>query len=663
MPKGIWKKAALLATCAVLSGLVLLFSLLWLSPAARGEGLSTYGLVILAVAAGMSALAYSLRRQNESRLEELRRDGEEQLRQARALADLHMSTIESLAMAIDAKDQTTHGHVRRTKLYAVELGKLLGVSAAELEALKAGALLHDIGKLAVPEYILNKPGKLTAAEFERMKVHTVVGGDIIRRVNFPCPVEDIIRHHHEKWDGTGYPSGLRGEQIPLVARVLAVVDFYDSTRCDRPYRAGMRREDSLAQLRRMSGSSFDPRVVEVFIENIDRLDALIAPQDRQEQVQEEGRAEIAASAHEAELSQDSSNQHDHASGFRSISEAQREVFALHEIARTIGASLNLSDTATLVTSKLRSITPFDTCIIYVVDELTGKAHAAHVAGAHAEFYAHRRVAFGEGITGWVVANGRSMCSVSPELDLVGVPEEIASQVGSVLAAPLLREEGAFGAITLYAGSHAPYTNEHARLLESVALHASSALNNALMFEKTKERALTDPLTELPNARALHLMLEQRVAECQRANREPLAVLSLDVDDFKEINKKYGHGVGDRLLASVAHQIKKQLRQMDVLARYSADEFIAVMPTATPEVAVLVIERVRAAVESHQYRVRTGHTTQVGISIGVGCFPRDGETAEELQRAAAADMQRDKRARKASPLPSNPDPVVSLDAYR
>jgi diguanylate cyclase (GGDEF)-like protein/putative nucleotidyltransferase with HDIG domain len=663
MPKGIWKKAALLASCAVLSGLALLFSLLWLSRPASAEGLLAGGLVILFVASGVSALVYSLWRLGEARAEEARREGEGRLRQARELADLHMSTIESLAMAIDAKDQTTHGHVRRTKLYAVELGKLLGVSATELEALKAGALLHDIGKLAVPEYILNKPGKLTAAEFERMKIHTVVGGDIIRRVNFPCPVEDIIRHHHEKWDGTGYPSGLRGEQIPLVARVLSVVDFYDSTRCDRPYRAGMRREDSLTQLRRMSGSAFDPRVVETFIENIDRLDALISPQDIREQVQGVGPGESAAPAGDAAPDRDAPGRHDHASGFRSISEAQREVFALHEMARTIGASLNLSDTATLVTSKLRSITPFGTCIIYVVDELTGKAHAAHVAGEHAEYFTHRRVPFGEGITGWVVANGRSMCSSSPELDLVGVPEEIAAGVGSVLSAPLLREEGAFGAITLYAGAHAPYTTEHTRLLESVALHASSALNNALMFEKTKESALTDPLTGLPNARALHLMLEQRVAECERANREPIAVLSLDVDDFKEINKKYGHGVGDRLLASVALEVKKQLRQMDVLARHSADEFIAVMPTATPEVAVLVVERVRAAVESHQYRVRTGHTTQVGISIGVGCFPRDGETAEELLRTAAADMQRDKRARKGSPIPSNADPVISLDAYR
>ncbi|MBA3243103.1 MAG: diguanylate cyclase [Acidobacteria bacterium] len=663
MFKGIWQRAALLATSAVLTGLALLFSLLYFFPADRGERLLFGGLSIFAVAAGVSLLAYSLGRINMTRLDEVRRAGEEQFRRARELAELHMSTIESLAIAIDAKDQTTHGHVRRTQLYAVELGKILDISASEIEALKAGALLHDIGKLAVPEYILNKPGKLTAAEFEKMKIHTVVGGDIIRRVNFPCPVEDIIRHHHEKWDGTGYPDSLKGEQIPLVARLLSVVDFYDSTRCDRPYRGGMQREDSLSQLRRLSGSSFDPQVVEKFVENIDYFDTLISMQDILEQVQADEQSDTKAPRADLELVHEGSNTFDNVSGFRSISEAQREVFALHEIAQTIGASLNLQDTATLITSKLRSITPFDTCIIYVVDEITGRVHASHVAGEHVEYFLHRSVAFGEGITGWVVANGRSMCSASPELDLAGVPPEIAGRVRSVLAAPLVREEGAFGAITLYSEGRSFYTSEHMRLLESVSLHASSALNNALMFEKTKESALTDPLTELPNARALHLMLEQRVAECQRTNREPLSVLSLDVDNFKEINNKYGHGVGDRLLASVAREIKKQLRQMDVLARYSADEFIAVMPTATAEVALMVVERIRAAVESHKYRVRTGQTMQIGISIGAGCFPQDGETAEDLLSIASTNMLHDKRARRTSHCPSPSNAVASLDAYR
>src|SRR3982074_3815711 len=179
------------------------------------------------------------------------------------MAHIHISTTLTRALGVDAKDQTTHGHVPRTQIYANKMGGIHKVSAPATRALVAGALLHDIGKLAVPEYILNKPGKLTEAEFAKMKIHPTVGGDILRRVNFPYPVEDIVRYHHEKWDGSGYPKGLRAEQIPLVARIISVVDFYDATRCDRPYRKGMKREDSLTLLQKMSGTSFDPKVVDI----------------------------------------------------------------------------------------------------------------------------------------------------------------------------------------------------------------------------------------------------------------------------------------------------------------------------------------------------------------------------------------------------------------
>ena len=168
--------------------------------------------------------------------------------------------------------------------------RLFKVSRPELRALHAGALLHDIGKLAVPEYILNKPGKLTEAEFAKMKIHPTVGGDILKRVNFPYPVEDIVRYHHEKWDGSGYPKGLKGEAIPLVARIISVVDFYDATRCDRPYRKGMKREESLALLRSMAGTAFDPKVVHMFIEHVEEFDRLIDSHDIQEQVASDARS-------------------------------------------------------------------------------------------------------------------------------------------------------------------------------------------------------------------------------------------------------------------------------------------------------------------------------------------------------------------------------------
>jgi diguanylate cyclase (GGDEF)-like protein/putative nucleotidyltransferase with HDIG domain len=609
----------------------------------------------------ISVLAHMLYRFNENRVSEVRQAESEKHRYLEQMADIHMNTIESLAIAIDAKDQTTHGHVRRTQIYACEMGKLFAVTGPELQALIAGALLHDIGKLAVPEYILNKPGKLTEAEFAKMKIHPTVGGDILNRVHFPYPVEDIVRYHHEKWDGTGYPKGLKGEWIPLVARIISVVDFYDATRCDRPYRKGMQREDSVGLLRKMAGSAFDPRVVDIFIEHVEEFDKLIAAEDIQEQVPSEQEDYSTATRPDAGLASDILGTPDDRSGFRSITEAQREVFALHEIAQTIGSSLNLNDTVTLVTNKLRAIVPFDTCIIFTVNDVTGKAVAAHAAGEHVDIFSRRKLQVGDGITGWVIANARSMCNASPELDLVGIPDDVAKQYRGVLVSPLLREDGAFGAITLYSKSRTSYTTEHVRLLESVAQHASSALNNALTFEKTKESALIDPLTDLPNARSFYMMLEQRIAECQRMNRESLALISIDIDDFRSINDSFGHTIGDRLLASVSAVMRKELRQMDILTRYAGDEFVAIMPMASSAMAASVADRIRTAVESKKFTVRTGRTVEVKLSMGTACFPADGETTEELLTAAARNMQQDKHGRKTIHTLATTPTVVALDA--
>src|SRR5262244_2108877 len=303
---------ALVTAIAVVSALLLLSAVAVLFYAAVLQESLTYAVLGLLI----FALVYLLYRFNERRLEEIRQAEAERLRHAEEMATIHMNTIESLAIAIDAKDQTTHGHVRRTQLYATQMGTLFKVSESELRALHAGALLHDIGTLAVPEYILNKPGKLTEAEFAKMKIHPTVGGDILKRVNFPYPVEDIVRYHHEKWDGSGYPRGVKGGQIPLVARIISVVDFYDATRCDRPYRKGMKREDSLALLRKMSGSSFDPTVVNTFTEHVVAFDALIGSQDIQEQVASENHDKPTNAKPDAGLASDVLGTPDQTLGFR-----------------------------------------------------------------------------------------------------------------------------------------------------------------------------------------------------------------------------------------------------------------------------------------------------------------------------------------------------------
>lgn len=600
---------------------------------------------------------------HKRRLETVVIETSEKVRTLQRVADERLKTIEALASAIDAKDQTPQGHVRRTRTYAVEVGKLLGLSEDEISALSAGALLHDVGKLAVPEYILNKPDKLTAAEFERMKIHTTVGAAILGGVDFSYPVADAVLYHHEKWDGGGYPKGLKGEQIPLVARILAVVDFYDTTRCDRPYRPGMRREDSLALLRRKAGTSFDPRVVETFIRNVDSLDKLIASEDLLEQAPEDRGITVEGAKADTFTADDEQANAGTATGLRSILEAQKEVFTLHEIAHTVGRSLSLEDTFELVSCKLDSIIAFDTCVIHVLDEKSGDAYAAHVAGAHEDYFASRRTSIGDGITGWVLANARPMLSNTPRLDLPDAPEEIADHIRGVISAPLIREGVSFGAISLYSSSEPAFAAEHLRLLESVTLYASNAVNNALTFEKTRASALSDPLTGLPNSRAIHLLLEQRLAECRRQEGASLLVMSMDLDGFRGVNEVHGHGVGDRLITEVSGVLKAQLRQMDMLARYSGDEFVAVIPSANADSSSVVTERIRSAVESYQFTIRTGQTERFSVSIGVACSPTDGETADQILLAAHRDMKRNKAARKFSSDTARGADVIPLDAYR
>jgi diguanylate cyclase (GGDEF)-like protein/putative nucleotidyltransferase with HDIG domain len=622
----------------------------WAGAAAALLGFATLqgaSLVFLPLGAFIILLVHLLYRFNEQRVCEVERRERDKVRHIEEMATLHINTIESLAIAIDAKDQMTHGHVRRTQTYAMQLGKYLDISGAEMQALEAGALLHDVGKLAVPEYILNKPSKLTAAEFEKMKIHTTVGGDIIRRVGFPYPVEDIVRYHHEKWDGSGYPRGLRQNQIPVVARIIAVVDFYDATRCDRPYRKGMKREDSLSLIRSMAGTSFDPQVVDSFVEHIEELDALIAKQDIQEQVASDF-GQMSYATPDAGLASDTLGDPDAEAGHHSIVAAQREVFALHEIAQTIGSSLNMNDTVMLISGKLGAIVPFDTCIIYLTDEQTGKANAVHVAGLHAESYQNRRITIGEGVSGWVIANARSMCNTPPELDLVGVAEEATRGVRALLSSPLIGEAGAIGAITLLAEHRGSYTSEHVRLLESVTQHAAVALNNALTFERTRESALSDTLTGMPNARALRFMLEQRLAESGRLNDESLAVLTVNISQLSKINELHGRAIGDRLLVEASQLIKDQFRQMDMVSRYAGDEFVAVMPMASHDVARLVAERIETAFAGHPFVVRHAQTLFISVQIGIACFPENGANTEELLAASNQNLLNAKRAGHANP---------------
>src|SRR5438876_7697679 len=296
-------------------------------------------------------------------------------RETEELSRIHFATAEALATAIDAKDQTTHCHVRRVQIYAAGMGEVLGLSRAEIAALKAGALLHDIGKLAVPAHIINKPGRLTPAEFDKMKIHTTVGAQILSRVEFPYPVTPIVRHHHEQWDGLGYPDGLKGEQIPITARIISVVDCFDSVREDRPFRRGMTRDEAIALLLRGSGTHFDLNVVGLFIKYLPRFEEQISAVGLPQQLPpNEVREPLALN--EVDLAQ--TRERGCYMAYDQIKSAHQEVYALYEIARTFGSSLDVRNTLEVLVDKVGHVVPFDTCAVYLYDELKGYATSAHV---------------------------------------------------------------------------------------------------------------------------------------------------------------------------------------------------------------------------------------------------------------------------------------------
>lgn len=569
-------------------------------------------------------------------------------RESEELSRLHFATAEALATAIDAKDQTTHCHVRRVQIYASGLGKLLGLSKAEIAALKAGALLHDIGKLAVPAHIVNKPGRLTQAEFEKTKIHTTVGAQILSRVDFPYPVIPIVRHHHEQWDGLGYPDGLKAEQIPITARILSVVDCFDSVREDRPFRRGMTRGEAVAFLLRGSGSHFDPNVVDLFIQHLPRFESQIADAGLPQQVTSNDTQQLEVT----EVDRAKTREHGAYLAYDQIKSAHQEVYALYEIARTFGSSLNVSNTVEVLVDKVGHVVPFQTCVVYLYDELKGYATAAHVAGKNSQILATKCVAPGEGVTGFALANRAPINQLDPSLDLIGL--EIADDYRAMASLPLFKDDVILGALSVYSTELDHYTDDHMRLLETVTRLASDALSNAMQHAEAESNALTDQLTGLPNARYMTLRFDEEVSRAKR-NARPFQVVMLDLDDFKLVNDTFGHKVGDKMLREMARIIQAQLREYDFLARYAGDEFVAIVQELAENQVEELTHRIETAVSDFSFHVRGGGKARVGISIGTSTYGADGETLDQLLVAADQAMYRTKSTHKLDKLTVNASP--------
>lgn len=564
---------------------------------------------------------------------------------ASKMASLYQSTLESLTMAIDAKDQVTHGHVRRVQVYALALAEALGHhSHAEIEGLKAASLLHDIGKLAVPEHILNKPTGLTSAEFSKIQAHPTIGAQILANVDFPYPVVPLVLHHHERWDGTGYPLGLKGEDIPFGARILAVADCYDALRSNRPYRRGFSIEKSLEIMRNEAGRSLDPSLVEEFVR--------VAPQAERKLAEAERRDDI-YSFDELNTPQLWLDRRAHPGGeglasansvYLHIAAAHREVLALYEISQTLGSTLNVAEVLSLVSSTIGKIVEFDSGVIFLADEEDQSLTASHVIGEDASFLLNRQLRFGEGLAGWAAMHREPVVNAVPRIDFESLQFPDPEKYKRSLIYPLIDKGKLLGVLGMYSVSAMPYSADQVRMMEVVSKHAATALSNSLVFEETQETALTDRLTGLPNSRYMYLFFEQELMKAEKHNY-PITLVMMDLDGFKRINDQYGHHVGDDLLREIAATLSNQIRREDILVRYAGDEFVAVLIGTTPEQTEEIQQRIQESVDGAEVETRKGRKISAGISTGKAIFPQDGRTLEELMIVADADMYRNKEERK------------------
>ena len=524
--------------------------------------------------------------------------------ETRKAMDVQLATIEALALAIEAKAGCTPEHIRSIQLYAATLAEAVGLSDAEVQAVRTAALLHDVGNMAVPEHILAKPDALTPEEFERVKIHPRAGAEILRNVPFGGPVAELVLCHHERWDGLGYPAGLRGEDIPVGARILAIADCYSTLQIDRPYRPARSQVSALAVLHEYSGTAFDPALVDLLTSRL-HLSANLPGQ---------GTAE---GDHQQSVLQDITGTH-------------REEQTLYEIAQALGSSLGVEDAMMLIHEKVNRLVPFVTCALFLGNDTDGYSCR----------YAH-----GPGTEALLTWTGKPWIDLSQQLPpcadgRAGRGQDLAAQ----LPCPLMFEGRRIGGLVIYHTKIGSFTDEHRRVLGRVSEQAAAVIYNSTRYEQTQHESQTDALTGLPNRRSFDQQFGAGLAAA--AGTETTAsVVVLDLDRLKEINDTYGHEAGDRALRAVGAVLRSTVRESDLCARFAGDEFMVVLWDCSIDHEARRVAEIQNAVRDYVFEPRPG--VRVGLSISAGCarFPTDGKTFEELLMVGDERMYRDKAGRR------------------
>ncbi|HLJ59492.1 MAG TPA: diguanylate cyclase [bacterium] len=550
------------------------------------------------------------------------------IRRASLYQDLQQAFTQmvlAMAQAIESRDSTTGAHSARLATLATATAHDLGCRDDEIEELRWGARLHDIGKIGVPDYILQKPGPLTDEEWAIMRKHPEIGEEILRPVDRMRTVARLVRHHQERWDGTGYPDGLRGEVIPLGARILAVVDAYSAITDNRAYSEGRSAEHAIAELRRCAGTQFDPRVVDVFCRILREGPISITEDNRVDRtpgiqaMSSSGKAIVRSLAH--------------------ARRASRTVPAMVDVVKHLMRPPDLATVLDEILGQIQRIFDYPICAVFLVDEKSRRLCFKTHRGFDAERVAALRAGAGEfGLLASVAKHGRPYFAPDVTRDPLYIAN--ASGVRSMVTYPLVADDRVIGVLDVESPIVNAFPLETREMLEAFAALAALAIQRAVRDEALSQLALTDGLTGLANHRALFQALEREIARTRRTG-DPLTLILIEVDKFKQINDRLGHLAGDAIVQSVADILRANSREMDLASRFGGDEFVLLLPNTTKTAAVQIAERVRQRIE--EIPVAGSRPLRVTASVGLAAAPDDGGTASALVQAADQAMYEAKRS--------------------
>jgi putative nucleotidyltransferase with HDIG domain len=576
-PVDVFKNHFAWAWSGYLAGAAVSAAMLWVSQAAS---LNTWILLLLP-----GYLVFNLYRLRTEKTSAELRHAQEQNR-------LNDAVISSLVMAIDAKDRHTSKHVNRVREYALSLARNLGVPDDEVQAVRIASLLHDIGKIGIPERILCKPGKLTPEEFEIIKSHVEIGAAILEQVQFPWPVVPIVRTHHERWDGLGYPGGLKGEEIPVGGRIISLVDVYDALTSDRPYRKAIPPEKAIEILRAGSGTQFDPEVVEAFIEILPEADTVIRELERAGP--DEAACVLESVARRAEQIEGPPPEED-------VDEAA----LLEELAAALRREPNLTAAAPVLAERLGALAPYTTLALYLVDGSRRSLVPVFGDGLWTSLLEGLEIRLGEGTSGYVAATGEPEVNAAASLDLARrIRPRENLELNSTLCVPMLLGREVVGVLTLYHSSYSFYRPYHLRRVSYAARHLMEAAAAGRWLEGDLPLPGEDPVTRLPNAHALRHFIHGRTAVAQ-SREEEFALVLAGMDEAD------GPPRSAETIAGLATLLREVVRDGDYLAHASPSQLALVLSRCGEREARQIAQRLLERAGGRRLRVALAFYPQDG----------------------------------------------------